>query len=85
VLCEILNPDGTMARLPELIQFKETHGLKMCSIADLIAYRRTQEKLVQREQAPGVAGRGEAQGGRGRQAHHWPWPAARPKAPGAGV
>ena len=50
VLCEILNPDGTMARLPELIQFKETHGLKMCSIADLIAYRRTQEKLVQREQ-----------------------------------
>lgn len=50
VLCEILNPDGTMSRLPELIQFKEQHGLKMCSIADLIAYRRTQEKLVEREQ-----------------------------------
>ena len=50
VLCEILNADGTMARLPELIQFKEQHGLKMCSIADLIAYRRTQEKLVEREQ-----------------------------------
>jgi 3,4-dihydroxy 2-butanone 4-phosphate synthase/GTP cyclohydrolase II len=50
VLCEILNPDGTMARLPELIKFKEQHHLKMCSIADLIAYRRTREKLVEREQ-----------------------------------
>ena len=50
VLCEILNTDGTMARLPELIKFKEQHGLKMCSIADLIAYRRTQEKLVEREE-----------------------------------
>lgn len=50
VLCEILNTDGTMARLPELIEFKKQHNLKMCSIADLIAYRRTQEKLVEREQ-----------------------------------
>ncbi len=50
VLCEILNADGTMARLPELCEFKEKHGLKMCSIADLIAYRRTREKLVEREQ-----------------------------------
>ena len=50
VLCEILNADGTMARLPELIEFKKQHNLKMCSIADLIAYRRTQEKLVEREQ-----------------------------------
>jgi len=50
VLCEILNADGTMARLPELIEFKQLHNLKMCSIADLIAYRRTQEKLVEREQ-----------------------------------
>ena len=50
VLCEILNADGTMARLPELIEFKRQHNLKMCSIADLIAYRRTQEKLVEREQ-----------------------------------
>jgi 3,4-dihydroxy 2-butanone 4-phosphate synthase / GTP cyclohydrolase II len=50
VLCEILNTDGTMARLPELIEFKTQHNLKMCSIADLIAYRRTQEKLVEREQ-----------------------------------
>jgi 3,4-dihydroxy 2-butanone 4-phosphate synthase/GTP cyclohydrolase II len=39
-----------MARLPELIKFKEQHHLKMCSIADLIAYRRTREKLVEREQ-----------------------------------
>ena len=50
VLCEILNADGTMARLPELLQFKAQHGLKMCSIADLIAYRRATEKLVLREQ-----------------------------------
>ena len=50
VLCEILSADGTMARLPELVEFKERHQLKMCSIADLIAYRRTKEKLVQREQ-----------------------------------
>jgi 3,4-dihydroxy 2-butanone 4-phosphate synthase/GTP cyclohydrolase II len=51
VLCEILNDDGTMARLPELERFKKQHGLKMCSIADLIAYRRTREKLVECEQA----------------------------------
>lgn len=50
VLCEILNADGTMARLPELEVFKKQHGLKMCSIADLIAYRRTREKLVECEQ-----------------------------------
>lgn len=50
VLCEILNADGTMARLPELIAFKQQHQLKMCSIADLIAYRRRQEKLVECEQ-----------------------------------
>jgi 3,4-dihydroxy 2-butanone 4-phosphate synthase/GTP cyclohydrolase II len=50
VLCEILNADGTMARLPQLLKFKEKHGLKMASIADLIAYRRTSEKLVECEQ-----------------------------------
>jgi len=50
VLCEILNPDGSMARLPELLEFKTRHGLKICSIADLIAYRRTREKLVVREE-----------------------------------
>lgn len=50
VLCEILNEDGTMARLPELVEFKAKHGLKMCSTADLIAWRRQREKLVVREQ-----------------------------------
>jgi 3,4-dihydroxy 2-butanone 4-phosphate synthase/GTP cyclohydrolase II len=50
VLCEILNADGTMARLPELLKFRKKHKLKMCSIEDLIVYRRSQEKLVVREQ-----------------------------------
>jgi len=50
VLCEILNADGTMARLPELLEFKARHSLKICSIAELIAYRRTREKLVIREE-----------------------------------
>ena len=50
VLCEILKADGHMARLPELLKFRKKHGLKMCSIRDLIAYRRSREKLVEREQ-----------------------------------
>jgi 3,4-dihydroxy 2-butanone 4-phosphate synthase/GTP cyclohydrolase II len=50
VICEILNEDGTMARLPDLLRFREIHGLKMCSIRDLIAYRRRSEKLIEREQ-----------------------------------
>ena len=50
VICEIMNEDGTMARLPELLAFKEKHGLKICSIQDLIAYRRRSERLVEREQ-----------------------------------
>jgi 3,4-dihydroxy 2-butanone 4-phosphate synthase/GTP cyclohydrolase II len=50
VLCEILNPDGTMARLPELQKFRRKHKLKMCSIEDLVAHRRTREKLVEKEQ-----------------------------------
>jgi 3,4-dihydroxy 2-butanone 4-phosphate synthase/GTP cyclohydrolase II len=50
VICEILNQDGTMARLPDLLKFKKKHGLKICSIRDLIAYRRASEKLVQREE-----------------------------------
>jgi len=48
VLCEVLNDDGTMARLPQLRQFAHQHQLKICAIADLIEYRRTREKLVQR-------------------------------------
>ena len=47
VLCEILNDDGTMARLPELKKFAKKHRLKICSIADLIQSRRTSEKLVE--------------------------------------
>jgi 3,4-dihydroxy 2-butanone 4-phosphate synthase/GTP cyclohydrolase II len=50
VLCEILKADGHMARLPELMKFTKKHGLKICSIRDLIAYRRSREKLVEREQ-----------------------------------
>lgn len=49
-ICEILNEDGTMARLPDLLKFRRKHGLKLCSIEQLIAYRRKQEKLVAREQ-----------------------------------
>jgi len=50
VVCEISKADGEMARLPELLKFRKKHGLKMCSIRDLIAYRRSREKLVEREQ-----------------------------------
>ncbi len=46
VICEILNEDGTMARLPDLKRFAEEHGLKIVSIADIIAYRRKRERLV---------------------------------------
>lgn len=48
VICEIMNDDGTMARLPQLLEFAKQHGLNVASIADLIAYRRRQEKLVRR-------------------------------------
>ena len=50
VLCEILNDDGTMARLPQLLKFAKKHKLKICSIASLIEFRRTREKLVEREE-----------------------------------
>ncbi len=49
VLCEILNPDGTMARLPDLKTFANEHNLTICSIADLISYRLEKESLVERE------------------------------------
>lgn len=48
VICEIMNEDGSMARLPELRRFADRHGLKMISVADLIRYRRRHEKLVER-------------------------------------
>jgi 3,4-dihydroxy 2-butanone 4-phosphate synthase/GTP cyclohydrolase II len=50
VLCEIVKDDGTMARLPDLIRFKKKHGLKLCTILDLIEYRRRREKLIELEQ-----------------------------------
>ena len=48
VICEIMNDDGRMARLPDLVTFAKAHDLKIASIADLIAWRRRNESLVQR-------------------------------------
>ncbi len=48
VICEILNDDGTMARLPDLVPFAQYHGLKIGTIADLIGYRRRTETLIER-------------------------------------
>ena len=48
VICEIMNDDGTMARMPDLVAFAQQHGLKLGTIADLIAYRRRTERLVRR-------------------------------------
>ncbi len=48
ILCEILSEDGSMARLPQLEVISETHGIKIMSVADLIAYRRRHERLVHR-------------------------------------
>src|SRR5580692_1662403 len=48
LICEIMNDDGTMARLPALLKFARKHKLQICTIADLIEYRRTREKLVER-------------------------------------
>ena len=48
VICEIMNDDGTMARVGDLVPYCERHGLKMITVADLIAYRRRTEKLVER-------------------------------------
>ncbi len=48
VICEIMNDDGTMARVPDLVGYCERHGLKMITVADLIKYRRRTEKLIER-------------------------------------
>jgi 3,4-dihydroxy 2-butanone 4-phosphate synthase/GTP cyclohydrolase II len=48
VICEIMKDDGTMARLPDLVSFAQLHGLKIGTIADLIAYRRRAERQVER-------------------------------------
>lgn len=49
VICEIQNPDGSMARLPQLIEYAQKHNLKIISIADLISYRLEHERLIARE------------------------------------
>src|SRR5438270_54585 len=48
VICEIMNDDGTMSRVPDLIEFCAKHGLKMVTVAELIRYRMTHERYVQR-------------------------------------
>ena len=48
VICEIMNDDGSMARMPELRKFAKNHGIKICTIADLVAYRLRHELLVRR-------------------------------------
>jgi len=48
VICEIMNPDGTMARMPDLVEFAKRHGLKICTTQALIEYRRRNEKLITR-------------------------------------
>ena len=48
VICEVMNDDGTMARVPDLVEYCRRHGLKMITVADLIAYRRRHDKLVER-------------------------------------
>ncbi|ACT59068.1 3,4-dihydroxy-2-butanone-4-phosphate synthase [Hirschia baltica] len=49
VICEIMNDDGSMARLPELVSFAQLHGLKVGTIADLIAYRRREDRFLERK------------------------------------
>ncbi|AWK86859.1 3,4-dihydroxy-2-butanone-4-phosphate synthase [Azospirillum thermophilum] len=51
VICEIMNDDGTMARLPDLVKFAQFHGLKVGTIADLIAYRRRTETIIEQKLA----------------------------------
>jgi 3,4-dihydroxy 2-butanone 4-phosphate synthase / GTP cyclohydrolase II len=48
VICEIMNENGTMARMKDLVKFTEKHKLKMCTIEDLIKYRRSEEKLIEK-------------------------------------
>lgn len=48
VICEIMNEDGTMARMPQLLKFSKEHGIKIISVADLIRYRTANEKLIKK-------------------------------------
>jgi 3,4-dihydroxy 2-butanone 4-phosphate synthase / GTP cyclohydrolase II len=54
VICEILSDDGSMMRFPELRDFARQHGLKICTIEDLIKYRRAREKLIERVEVVGM-------------------------------
>ena len=54
VICEILRPDGKLARMPELESFAEEHGILLCSVADVIRYRRQTEKLIRRVVSVGL-------------------------------
>ncbi|HEY1855856.1 3,4-dihydroxy-2-butanone-4-phosphate synthase, partial [Acidocella sp.] len=56
VICEIMNDDGTMARLPDLVAFAQRHNLKLGTIADLIGHRRRTERLVKRGEQGMVPG-----------------------------
>jgi 3,4-dihydroxy 2-butanone 4-phosphate synthase/GTP cyclohydrolase II len=58
VICEIMNDDGTMARMPDLVAFAQHHGLKLGTIADLIAHRRRTERLVRRAEEGAMEGVG---------------------------
>jgi 3,4-dihydroxy 2-butanone 4-phosphate synthase/GTP cyclohydrolase II len=60
VICEIMNDDGTMARMPDLVAFAQRHGLKLGTIADLIAHRRRTERLVRRVEEGSIEGIGGA-------------------------
>jgi 3,4-dihydroxy 2-butanone 4-phosphate synthase/GTP cyclohydrolase II len=48
VICEIMNDDGSMSRMPQLLEFSKKHNLKICSIANLIEYRRKSERLIEK-------------------------------------
>lgn len=54
VICEVMNDDGTMARLPDLIKFGQKHGIKIGTISDLIAYRRKHDNLVKERSVKSV-------------------------------
>ncbi len=54
VICEIMNDDGTMARIPDLVPYCQRHGLKLITVADLVAYRRRHDKLVERVVSTGL-------------------------------
>jgi len=62
VICEIMNDDGTMARLPDLVKFAKRHGLKIATIADLIAYRLKNDRVIEKVTEGGIDSRygGEA-------------------------